>query len=888
MLIIIPGCGKSVMASYLSQNMQTPMTFSHFFSTSVDGRSTRPASLAASLFAQLLQHPSAVDDRLLHDMLTGIVPLTHTFSSWENCPFVRLWSILEASLPSLPPFTAIVDGLDECQTNDNCAEILERLRAIASLPNGHVIVTSRPSDGLRGNMPGSLELAMDVDTVRDDILHYVEEETRRDPRLRSISPQVLAKTEKNAGGMFLWARMMLAYVTSAPTSRIQLERLQRFPNGLLHIYDSFLAESASILDPEELELQKSIFMLLVASARPLSPEEVSVALALQPVAGHPDQQDLLLEPRREIHRLCWPFVMAKGEYASLIHASVAEYFTMPSSSPFARGVHFSMNECQSLVVRKCLYRMLHVDLASVGLIKTLMQSNVEATASLLNPFTSSIWTFLSYAYQYWHTHLVQTLSDVEIESRIGQFLQSRQFITWFETLSLASDCFGPILMIRASLKAWHQSAQNGFDEQLSKDEFFVKPYTELYQDYKAKGQLSVLSCLALQRLASYYYEIGASPKGKSMLQLRTEIVNNFRETLGCTHRVTLRSETSRAVQLLAARRFSEAQSSLLQNATLELQHHGDTVADSFVSRAWAAHAMLVQCRYSEAEQHLTVACEGLIRTARKDSRDSMKAHLWLGWTLEAQGHHRRALEIYENTWELWKRPWGTDNATSVYCQCSIGIVLRKLREYESSEKHLLDVLSKRTTMFGKDHWLTIDTAINVAILYFETNRLEEAQASLESFDTEHADEMMFERKRQIKHMKALLAIRKSCHEEAEEVLKAELDGERSGNDDSGAESVWMTLTLADLLRRRGDSDTATSRLSYIAVHVDDQGKHPHRPWTSADLETVELAARHARRKRFIEAAATLRARGLAWRKEDLFWSVDDVSAETPQLERSDM
>ena len=55
----------------------------------------------------------------------------------------------------------------------------------------------------------------------------------------------------------------------------------------------------------------------------------------------------------------------------------------------------------------------------------------------------------------------------------------------------------------------------------------------------------------------------------------------------------------------------------------------------------------------------------------------------------------------------------------------MGIVLRKLKDYERSESCLLDALSKRTAMMGKDHWHTLDISINVAVLYFECGRLEE-------------------------------------------------------------------------------------------------------------------------------------------------------------------
>ena len=65
-----------------------------------------------------------------------------------------------------------------------------------------------------------VELAMDADTVSGDILHYVQQETHRNSKLRGIEQAILKKTQHSANGMFLWATMMLTYIKSAPTARI--------------------------------------------------------------------------------------------------------------------------------------------------------------------------------------------------------------------------------------------------------------------------------------------------------------------------------------------------------------------------------------------------------------------------------------------------------------------------------------------------------------------------------------------------------------------------------------------------------------------------------------------------------------------------------------------
>ena len=121
------------MANFLAQDEHIPNSIAHFFNAAVDDHSIKPVSLPASFLAQLLQLPSTISEEVLHNVISNILLLASTTSSWESCSFSRLWTIVERTLPLLPELTTIVDGLDECRTNDNCVQILLHLHAIATL-----------------------------------------------------------------------------------------------------------------------------------------------------------------------------------------------------------------------------------------------------------------------------------------------------------------------------------------------------------------------------------------------------------------------------------------------------------------------------------------------------------------------------------------------------------------------------------------------------------------------------------------------------------------------------------------------------------------------------------------------------------------------------------
>ena len=69
-------------------------------------------------------------------------------------------------------------------------------------------------------------------------------------------------------------------------------------------------------------------------------------------------------------------------------------------------------------------------------------------------------------------------------------------------------------------------------------------------------------------------------------------------------------------------------------------------------------------------------------------------------------------------------------------------------------------------------------------------------------------------------------------------------------------------------------------LVLLAVHSDAKVEVSNEPRTAADLAAVEYAVRQVKCKKFTEASATLLAQGLAWRRQDWFWIIDDISADT--------
>ena len=133
---------------------------------------------------------------------------------------------------------------------------------------------------------------MDPTSVTPNISLYVDWEINRTFSLRSLQEPILEKAVEHSGGRFLWARMMLNYLKKSRAQNTVLRCLQELPTGLARVYDHLSSEVTDSLH-QELSQNQTLFLLLICVFRPLSPEKISVLIALHYPLGLLDGKDFL-------------------------------------------------------------------------------------------------------------------------------------------------------------------------------------------------------------------------------------------------------------------------------------------------------------------------------------------------------------------------------------------------------------------------------------------------------------------------------------------------------------------------------------------------------------------------------------------------------------------
>ena len=300
----IHGCGKTVLASSVISSFDIQGQRWLFFSFSgTDAARRSTDSLVRSFIWQLLRDdPEDNGLDVVKDLILKGEPLES-----------ELWDAFSKIMRQISVY-CIIDGVDECI--ESCQSLIDRLlRILTAETKAKVMILGR-SHALKSLIEGAkYKIEMSVALIKQDIDAYItsgigQHDLLSLPQLQKL---VSEKLQESAGGMFLWAKLMIDHLGRSANQAQVLRRLQDMPRGLDKAYSVILSRLADQLDSYDLAFVKNILALMVISMRSLNIEESQCAQAL--ISGSPDTFEERLERRQKqkILDLC-----GGGQEASLL------------------------------------------------------------------------------------------------------------------------------------------------------------------------------------------------------------------------------------------------------------------------------------------------------------------------------------------------------------------------------------------------------------------------------------------------------------------------------------------------------------------------------------------------------------------------------------------
>ncbi|KAI9720936.1 MAG: hypothetical protein M1828_005506 [Chrysothrix sp. TS-e1954] len=315
MLIIegIPGCGKSIMTSFIIEKALTATNGSkicYHHCDYADERTLDPANILSSLAYQLLEK-SAIP----HEACIVLEDRPHKYVA------IDMSTALKVLQPVCPLFASIVfylDGFDELRDQAQKV-ILESLQEIMSDHSCFKIAVScrTETNSLRNRaLVSTPRLRLQSSLLGSDIELFIRDtiETKKisgswlkmDHKLES---EVLSFLLERAKDMFLWVKLQIELLCTAQSSAEVRASLKILPKTLHETYERMFAKMVASADYEHLQLRLSkCFSWVLYVKRPMAMTELREAIAIDPGDHFLDGRKLMMDEGERLIASCGNFL----------------------------------------------------------------------------------------------------------------------------------------------------------------------------------------------------------------------------------------------------------------------------------------------------------------------------------------------------------------------------------------------------------------------------------------------------------------------------------------------------------------------------------------------------------------------------------------------------
>ncbi|KAF8534854.1 hypothetical protein BDD12DRAFT_940699 [Trichophaea hybrida] len=451
-----PGCGKSVLASFLVDELKSPTSQSElhgtvcYFFFKDDNEKQNNATFA---LCALLHQLFTANNSLLKYAMTEFKKKDQKFTE----EFGSLWYIFMSALadPNCGKVICVVDGLDECGKSTQ-QQFIESLVTFSSMLRKEkisslkFIVTSRPYPSIERQFKQSQTIRLKAedktDDINSDISLVVRARVGSIASQRSLTPAVQAKLEerliRDADRTFLWVSLILKMIEdSARVSEMALEdMIGSIPSALDEVYQKILQKCS------DHEHARKLLHIVVAAIRPLTLDEINVALSIRPSDRSHDQLDLEPSIDTTVKDLCGLFVRVKDSMVFLVHQTAKQFLVNNLGDGLGQGVWKNSllpMDSNLTIALVCIRYLLFAVFETEPLVLRANERTYDMK-SQVDSYTKNH-VFLDYAAKYWTTHIQEAKigKELEVFDSALEVLDSgsMRLLTWFQVNWIADNIY---------------------------------------------------------------------------------------------------------------------------------------------------------------------------------------------------------------------------------------------------------------------------------------------------------------------------------------------------------------------------------------------------------------------------------------------------------------
>ncbi|KAK2741021.1 hypothetical protein FQN57_005757 [Myotisia sp. PD_48] len=372
-----PGCGKSVMASFLVDELdrraaqpEFPAKVCYFFCDDKNETNRSATGILCAILHQLISSDYALVQHAVPQFIQKGKQFTKELKT--------LWDILMTihADPDCGNIILIVDALDECEENtrrlflDWVAEFTRKQKSGQNYLK--IMITSRPEFSIARKMGWSeiqLRTEDEMDHINNDIRLVVYDRLEALNFSEKFKLHVANRLIEKADGTFLWVALILRLLeASGDSSEAGVLGILDDPttsHNLFGVYRRILDR----IPPNKMRDSKRILQIISTASRPLTTKELNIALAIQSTDTCQNDLRPRLQKNLELFliRRCGPLIRIVNSTVQLVHQTVKEFLLDSTRLTTPTVWSITLTESHLILAQICIWYLLllHSELGSL-------------------------------------------------------------------------------------------------------------------------------------------------------------------------------------------------------------------------------------------------------------------------------------------------------------------------------------------------------------------------------------------------------------------------------------------------------------------------------------------------------------------------------------------
>ena len=706
-----PGSGKSVLASQIIRDLHScggSVVLYIFCKNGEENRDTLESILRNLIFEMLEWSPQkqAFHRLLLNARLNE--------KSQYALSVEVLWNLLTQMISEVEIMHCVIDGLDECHSSkSNRVSFLSRLVEvfIQRAPRAKLVLISQLHLSESGDHSSFwMDFSIQPSSVRGDIELLAltriggSKVLNTHPEKDNLLKQLVARSN----GMLLWTELMIKELEAGHWNVTNV--LEKPPEGLFEMWRSILERiSHSRLGTEKIS---HTLQLLLAAARPLSHEELALALAVSHgLCQHEDYDsrgDAIAEGRLIVQELSPLLTSMPDDTVQLAHSSLKDYLFYPDTPSASTFSYFNGKDA-------------HARMSSVLITYMSFQSFKSALTGQLQPK----YFLLEYATRWLVYHPTRTGVSTQTADILVTFFNTVQGWKWLQRLQETFGIsFGHLQLLQSDMASWAESSCFSDKSVYTLSNFLLILAQSRHEIMKSLPNDDLLLLNSMHNLAATF---GYQGRWKEAEELQVQVVELHNRALGAEHPDTLISMHNLAWTFDSQGRYKESEKlnkQILEASTRVLgAEHPQTIR----SMHNLATTFCGQDRLKEAEEMQVRALRIRERVLGAEHQNTLSSLHNLAWTFNSQGRYKESEELNMKILETSTRVLGAEHPQTLMSMHNPAGQLGNQKRWKEAEDLHGQILEMRTKVLGAEHPDTLMGMHSLAWVFNSQGRYKESE-----------------------------------------------------------------------------------------------------------------------------------------------------------------